>query len=319
MKASAAANPLIQVDRKTQRKKTLKLMKTNYMLYLFLLPALAFIIIFCYGPMYGLQLAFKSFIASKGIWGSPWVGMKWFNMFFASSRFWELISNTVLLSVYSLAAGFPLPIILALLLNSIDNIHFKKVTQTITYMPHFISVVVLVGMMSAFLSPNYGFINTFIEAMGGTPKYFMGDPKWFRHLYVLSGIWQETGWNSIIYIAALSGVNPELHESAMIDGASRIKRMWHIDLPAILPTIVILLILNFGQIMNVGFEKTFLMQNDLNNSVSEVISTYTYKIGLVQAEISYSTAIGLFNNLINFILLLTVNKISRKASGYSLW
>jgi putative aldouronate transport system permease protein len=186
-------------------------------------------------------------------------------------------------------------------------------------MPHFISVVVLVGMMSAFLSPNYGFINTFIEAMGGTPKYFMGDPKWFRHLYVLSGIWQETGWNSIIYIAALSGVNPELHESAMIDGASRIKRIWHIDLPAILPTIVILLILNFGQIMNVGFEKTFLMQNDLNNSVSEVISTYTYKIGLVQAEISYSTAIGLFNNLINFILLLTVNKISRKASGYSLW
>jgi putative aldouronate transport system permease protein len=319
MKASAAATPLIQIDRKTRRKKTLRLMKRNYMLYLFLLPALAFIIIFCYGPMYGLQLAFKSFIASKGIWGSPWVGMKWFNMFFSSSRFWELISNTVLLSVYSLAAGFPLPIILALLLNSIDNIHFKKVTQTITYMPHFISVVVLVGMMSAFLSPNYGFINTFIEAMGGTPKYFMGDPKWFRHLYVLSGIWQETGWNSIIYIAALSGVNPELHESAMIDGASRIKRIWHIDLPAILPTIVILLILNFGQIMNVGFEKTFLMQNDLNNSVSEVISTYTYKIGLVQAEISYSTAIGLFNNLINFILLLTVNKISRKASGYSLW
>ena len=186
-------------------------------------------------------------------------------------------------------------------------------------MPHFISVVVMVGMISVFFSPRSGFINTIVQAFGGDPIYFMGEAKYFRHLYVWSGVWQSAGWSSIIYIAALSGVSPELHESAMMDGASKLRRIWHIDIPTIMPTMVILLIMNCGQIMSVGFEKVFLMQNSLNNTVSEVISTYTYKIGLIQAEYSYSTAIGLFNNIINFTILIIVNKISGKLSGSSLW
>ena len=302
-----------------QRHQTIKLMKRNVALYLFLIPAVAYIAVFHYAPMYGIQLAFKSFSPAEGIWGSPWVGFKWFQMFFESPRFWQLFGNTVILSFYSLVAGFPIPIILALLLNNVGNLKFKKFAQTITYMPHFISVVVLVGMISVFFSPRSGFINTIIQAFGGDPIYFMGEAKYFRHLYVWSGIWQSMGWSSIIYIAALSGVSPELHESAMMDGASKLKRIWHIDLPTIMPTMVILLIMSCGQIMSVGFEKVFLMQNSLNNTVSEVISTYTYKIGLIQAEYSYSTAIGLFNNIINFTILILVNRISRKLSGSSLW
>lgn len=299
--------------------KTLKQMKANYMLYIFLIPALVYIIVFNYVPLYGIQLAFKTFVSSRGIWGSPWVGMKWFDTFFSSPSFWDILKNTIYVSLYSLIAGFPMPIILALMLNNISGLRFKRIAQTATYMPHFISVVVMVGMLSVFLSPRSGFINTIIAAFGGKPTLFMGEPGWFRHLYVWSDIWQNTGWNSIIYIAALSGVSPELHESAMIDGASKLKRIWHIDLPCIAPTMVILLILSCGQIMGVGFEKTFLMQNPLNILVSEVISTYTYKIGLIQGDYSYSTAIGLFNNLINFTILLIVNKAAGKLSGSSLW
>ena len=298
---------------------TWKLMKRNAILYLFLLPAVVYILVFNYAPMYGIQLAFKSFVPSEGIWGSPWVGTKWFEMFFKSPRFGNLFWNTIIISFYSLLAGFPMPIILALILNNVKNLGLKKFAQTITYMPHFISIVVLVGMISVFFSPRSGFINTIIQAFGHDPVYFMGEPKYFRHIYVWSGVWQSAGWSSIIYIAALSGVSPELHESAMIDGASKLKRIWHIDLPAILPTTVILLIMNCGSIMNVGFEKVYLMQNPLNTTVSEVISSYTYKVGLIQAEYSYSTAIGLFNNVINFTILIIVNKISDKLTGSSLW
>lgn len=309
----------LQNAKARHRSHTWKLMKRNAVLYLFLLPAVAYIAIFHYAPMYGIQLAFKTFSPAAGIWGSPWVGIKWFQMFFESPRFWQLFGNTVILSLYSLVAGFPVPIILALLLNNVGKLGLKKFAQTVTYMPHFISVVVMVGMISVFFSPRSGFINTIVQAFGGDPIYFMGEAKYFRHLYVWSGVWQSAGWSSIIYIAALSGVSPELHESAMMDGASKLRRIWHIDIPTIMPTMVILLIMNCGQIMSVGFEKVFLMQNSLNNTVSEVISTYTYKIGLIQAEYSYSTAIGLFNNIINFTILIIVNKISGKLSGSSLW
>ena len=286
----------------TQRRKELRRqLKRNYSLYFFLLPAAALIGIFCYAPMYGILMAFQNYSPAKGILGSAWVGLKWFRTFFEMPR-------------------FPVPILLALMVNSVKNTKFKKLTQTVTYMPHFISTVVLVGMLSSFLSPRSGFLNQLFAALGGPESlYYMGSAKAFPHLYVWSGIWQNMGWNSIIYLAALSAVDQELHEAAMVDGAGKLKRILHIDLPAILPTMVILLIMNAGSIMSIGYEKVYLMQNDLNVTAAEVISTYVYKIGLGQQQYSYSAAIGLFNNGINFILLIIVNKICKKISGSSLW
>jgi len=298
---------------------TLKLMKRNWQLYLFLLPAVVFIILFMYTPMYGLQIAFKNYNATDGIWGSQWVGLKWFERFFSTPRCWEIVKNTLTISVYSLIAGFPLPICLAIILNYVKNLHFKKFAQTITYMPYFISTVVLVGMMNLFFSPSSGFVNTMIKALGGEPIYFMGISSAFPHMYVWSGVWQSMGYSSIIYIAALSGVSPELHESAVIDGANILQRIWHIDIPTIMPTMIILLIMSCGNIMNVGYEKVFLMQNDLIADVSEIISTYVYKIGLINNQFSFSTAIGLMNNVINFIILVAANKISNKIFGSGLW
>lgn len=299
--------------------RTWKSVRANWALYLFLLPALVYVGIFSYAPMYGIQIAFKDYVPSKGIWNSAWAGGKYFAQFFQSPRFWDYVKNTLALSLYSLLAGFPVPVLLALVLNDIRSTKIKRFAQTVSYMPHFISIVVLVGMMSSFFSPQSGFVNTLIQALGGSPVYFMGSEKWFRHIYVWSGVWQGAGWGSIIYLAALAGVNPELHESAMIDGANKVQRIWHIDFPAIMPTMAILLILNCGSIMSVGFDKVYLMQNNLNLGVSEVISTYTYKVGLLQKNYSYSSAIGLFNNVINFIILIVVNKISGRLSGTSLW
>ena len=228
--------------------------------------------------------------------------------------------NTLVLSLYSILASFPLPIVLALILNNIKNVRWKKFAQTITYMPHFISTIVLVGMMSLFFSPSSGFINTILETLGGSGNtYFMGMPKYFSHMYVWSGVWQEMGWSSIIYLAALAGVDPQLHDSAKIDGANKLQRVLHIDIPTILPTIIIMLIMKCGSIVGVGYEKVYLMQNDLNISVSEVISTYVYKMGIGESQYSLSTAIGLLNNVVNFILLIIVNKIADKLSGTSLW
>lgn len=305
--------------RKARRHSVLKQMKANYFLYLFLLPATAYLLIFCYGPMYGIQIAFKDFYAYLGIECSPWVGLKHFENFFRSPRFGALLQNTLTLSFYSLLAGFPLPIILALLLNYTPRQGLKKFAQTASYAPHFISTVVLVGMLNVFFSPRSGFVNTILGWFGSQPVFFLGDPKWFKHMYVWSGVWQSTGWGSIIYLAALAGVSPELHEAAIIDGANKLQRIWNIDIPTIMPTMVILLVMNFGSIMNVGYEKVFLMQNDLNMSASEIISTYTYKIGLQGAQYSYSTAIGLFNNIINFVMLVVVNRVARGLSGSSLW
>ena len=260
----------------------------------------------------------KDFIPTTGITGSPWVGFKHFETLFHTYSFGNIFKNTISLSLYSLAAGFPIPIILALLLNEVDNKFFKKLVQNVTYAPHFISVVVLVGMLNVFMSPT-GVINAIVRAFGGETQLFLANSALFNDLYVWSGVWQGMGWSSIIYLAALSGLDMEVHEAARVDGATRLQRMWYINLPTLVPTIVILLVLDSGRIMNVGFEKVFLMQNNLNLDTAEVISTYVYKIGLVRAQYSFSAAVGLFNNIINLVLILLVNTISNKISGTGLW
>lgn len=302
-----------------QRAKTWRLMKKNWLLYLFLLPAAIYILIFHYGPMYGIQIAFRDYKAAKGIWGSTWVGLKWIRTFMESPRFWAILKNTLVVSFYSLLT-FPLPIALAIFINNMRNEKLKKFVQTITYMPHFISTVVLVGMLSMFLSPRNGIINLILSLFGGAgDTYFMGSAEAFPHLYVWSGVWQSIGWSSIIYVAALAGVDPSLHDAARVDGANQLQRILNIDIPAIMPTIVIMLILRLGSIMGIGYEKVYLMQNTLNITSSEVISTYVYKMGLENQRFSYSAAIGLFNNIINFTMLVIANKTANKISETSLW
>lgn len=296
--------------------------KRNFMkswqLYVFLLPALLYFLIFHYVPMYGLQIAFKNFMANQGIWGSPWVGFDHFTRFFNSYYFWRLIKNTILLSLYQLLL-FPLPIILALSLNELKNGAFKKWAQTLTYAPHFISVVVVVGMIVIFLDPVNGLVNQIITLFGGDQIRFLDDAGWFRHIFVWSGVWQTLGWSSIIYLAALAGINPELHEAAEVDGASKFQRILHINLPGIFPTIIVLLILNIGSFMSVGFEKVLLLQNSLNSATSDVIQTYVYQAGLLEGQYSFAAAIGLFDSLINIALLITFNYVARKTSNNSLW
>ncbi|WP_442951651.1 ABC transporter permease [Paenibacillus sp. GYB003] len=282
-------------------------------------PVLVYFIVFHYMPMYGVQIAFKDFIATKGIWGSPWVGLKHFDRFFDSYFFWRLLKNTLGISLYELAVGFPIPIVLALMINEVRHKGYKKFIQTVTYAPHFLSTVVLVGIVIMFLSPTSGIVNTIIKAFGGEPIFFMTKPEWFKTVYVLSGVWQQMGWSSIIYLAALAGIDPGLHEAARVDGASRLQRIWHINLPGIMPTVVILLILNIGSLMGVGFEKVFLMQNSLNTESSDVISTYVYRSGLLGAQYSFASAVGLFNSVVNFVLLLTVNRIAKAVNQSSLW
>ena len=293
-------------------------MKQNWLLYVLVLPCFLYILIFHYFPLYGIQMAFKDFSAYEGIWGSPWVGMKHFTRFFESVQFWSLIKNTLILSLYQLIASFPIPIVLALMLNYTSLGRIKRFVQTLTYAPHLISTVVIVGMLIAFTSST-GVFNQILGLFGVEPILFMGQSSMFRSIYVWSDVWQNTGWNAIIYIAVLTSVNQELHEAALVDGASILRRIWHIDLVALMPTIMILLIMNLGSVMNLGFEKAFLMQNDMNLETSEIISTYVYKIGIQSAQYSYATAIGLFNNVINFVLLVVVNRGARAVSGTSLW
>lgn len=293
-------------------------MKKNYVLYLLLLPAFIYIIVFQYIPLYGVQMAFRNYVPADGLWGSKWVGMKHFFKFFHSYYFGRLMKNTLMLSFYQLLAGFPVPVLLALIFNYATMKRIGKFGQTITFMPHFISTVVLVGMLWVFLGPT-GIVNQFIKLLGGSEVTFLGESSFFRHIYVWSDVWQNMGWNAVIYITALTGVSQELHEAAIVDGASKLQRIRYVDFPVLLPTMVTLLILNTGSVLNVGFEKAYLMQNDINVTVSEIISTYVYKTGLLGAQFSYSTAIGLFNNVINFLLLLAVNKTSKKVSGTGLW
>lgn len=312
----------LNIEHGTWKERFKKELSINYQLYLIILLPLAYIIIFHYIPMFGVQIAFKDFIAVEGIVGSPWVGLKYFVKFFESYEFWRVIRNTLEISFYSLIAGFPIPVLLALALNNVKNIYFKKCVQLVTYAPYFISTVVLVGILSQFLSTaDYGIINNLIRTLGGNPVMFMANPENFSSVYVWSSIWQGAGWSAIIYIAALSSVDQELYEASTIDGASLLQRVIHIDIPCIMPTMVIMLILATGQIMNVGFEKVILMQNSLNMQRSEVISTFVYKIGLATSlpNYSYGAAVGLFNSIINFIMLVLVNSFSKRVSETSLW
>lgn len=288
-------------------------------LYLLLLPAVLYALIFLYAPMGGVLIAFKDYSPVKGIFGSPWVGLKYFERFLNAYNFEQIFVNTLSLSAYNLVAQFPIPIIFALFLNQMRQRRFKKVVQTVSYAPHFISMVVLVGMLNVFLSPSTGIVNIIIKSLGGDAVYFLGKADLFRPVYVWSGVWQDTGRSAIIYIAALSSIDQELHEAAMVDGASKLQQTLYIDIPGIMPTAVIMLILNLGRIMSVGFEKAYLMQNTLNISTAEIISTYVYKIGLLNAQFSLSTAIGLFNSVISCVLVVSVNYIARRFSDTSLW
>ena len=295
-----------------------KRIKKTWQLWVFVLPALIGLIMFSYIPMYGIVLAWKDYSPIQGIMGSRNVGFAHFARFFRSPYFVDIIRNTIVISLYGMIVGFPIPILLALGLNQIRSLKFKKFIQTVTYAPYFISTVVLVGIINIVFAEK-GFVNQFVSLFGNEPILFMGNIKYWRHIYVWTGVWQSMGWNAIIYIAALAGVSPELHEAAIIDGATKFQRIKYIDLPSIAPTIVITLILSAGSIMSVGFEKAFLMQNSLNAEVSEIIATYIYKVGLLSGQYGFSTAVGLFNSVINCILLLSVNKIAKKMGHSSIW
>lgn len=289
-------------------------------LYLFLLPSLVLLFLFNYWPMYGIQIAFRNFKPLRGITGSPWVGMQHFERLFRLPVLSQIVGNTFSLAALSILLGFPFPILMALTLNQLRSERYKRLVQTVTYMPHFISVVVLVGMIKVFLSPNSGLYGALMRALGNaSPENLLGSKHAFKWIYSISGIWQNCGWDAIIYLAALSGVDPCLYEAAEIDGANRWHRIWYIDIPCILPTMTILLIMSSGGFLSVGFDKVFLMQNDSIISVSETISTYTYKIGLEKAQYSFSTAISLLNTVVNFAVLATVNAISRRVGETSLW
>lgn len=320
-------NGLLQVEQKMKLNATkagnyknkITYIKNHYPLYLLIMPAVILTIIFRYIPMYGVVLAFKDFSYAKGILGSEWVGFKYFKQFMTSPNFGVIFMNTLKLSVYGLILGFPAPIILAIMLNQVRRARIKKTIQLILYAPNFISVVIVVGMLFLLLSPT-GPINKIVTLFSDYPIYFMSDPKYFRSVYILSGIWQGAGWSSIIYIAALAGVDTQLYDAARIDGATLLQRIRHIDLPTIKPVIVISLILAIGGIMGIGFEKAYLMQKGMNLSVSEIIPTYVYKVGLLASNYSFGAAVGLFNTVINLILLILANSIAKRVNeGYGLY
>ena len=284
-----------------------------------ILPVVVYYIIFAYAPIYGIQLAFKDYIVKKGIWGSPWIGMENFTRFFSSYNFGLLLKNTIGISVYSILVGFPIPIVFALMLNYLKNKYLKKTVQMVSYAPYFISTVVMCGMITIFLNPDTGIFNTIRGFFGMESVDFLGKPELFKSIYVWTSVWQGMGWSSIIYISALSGVDYQLHEAAIVDGANKLQRILHVDLPSIKPTIVMLLILQMGSLMSVGFEKVFLLQNTLNKQAASVISTYVYEVGLINSDYGYSTAIGLFNSVINMMLIVAANQICKKFTEESLF
>jgi len=290
----------------------------NKYVYLMLLPVVAYFVIFKYVPMYGAIIAFKDYSPALGIWESPWVGMKWFRDFFNSFYFWRLVENTFMINLYGLLFAFPAPIILALLLNELTSERFKRLVQTVTYLPHFVSTVVIVGIVLDFLARD-GLINQLVMAFGGEPVGFMSEPRFFRSVYVGSGIWEGIGWGSIIYLAALTGIDANLYEAAKVDGANRWQQMLHITLPGFLPIIMIMLILNFGEMFEVGFEKIILLYNPSVYETGDVIASFTYRRGLLGANYSYGAAIGLFNAVVNMTLLVIANRLSRRFTETSLW
>lgn len=307
---------VIKINKNKSLKKDLH---RDWQLYLLLLPGLVLVAIFSYGPMYGILYAFQDYSPYKGFFNSPWVGIKHFQTFIESYYFWGLIKNTFRISLASLIFDFPTSIILALLINELRHKYFKKAVQTLSYFPHFVSTVVVVGMLVQFTSPATGIINQVIKLLGFQSVNFMVEPGWFVPMYVLLGIWQNIGWGSIIYLAGLSSIDPEQYEAAIVDGASRIKQIIHISIPGILPTIIIMLIFAIGSLMSVSFEKVLLMYNELTYEVSDVLNTYIYRTGLKQGQYSLSTAVGLFQTIVNATLVIIANYLSRKHSETSLW
>lgn len=284
-----------------------------------LIPVVIFFAVFSYYPLYGILIAFKDYSISRGILGSPWAGLRYFRQFFSSPYFGRLLRNTVLISVYSLLWGFPIPILFALLLNEFKDGKFKRVIQTVSYLPHFISLVVICGILIDIFSPQGGVVNSLLYSLTGKRINFFGEPEWFRTMYVGSGVWQEFGWNSIIYLAAITGINPDLYEAARIDGAGRLRQIWHVTLPGIKPTILTLLILNLGNIMSVGYEKIILLYSPTTYETADVISTYVYRTGLLSQQYSYAGAVGLFNSAINIAILVLCNFAGKKLFGVGIW
>ena len=284
-----------------------------------LIPVVIFFAVFSYYPLYGILIAFKDYSISKGILGSPWAGLRYFRQFFLSPYFGRLLRNTVLISVYSLLWGFPVPILFALLLNEFKDGKFKRLIQTVSYLPHFISLVVICGILIDIFSPQGGVVNALLYSLTGKRINFFGEPEWFRAMYVGSGVWQEFGWNSIIYLAAITGINPDLYEAARIDGAGRLRQIWHVTLPGIKPTILTLLILNLGNIMSVGYEKIILLYSPTTYETADVISTYVYRTGLLSQQYSYAGAVGLFNSVINIAILVLCNFVGKKLFGVGIW
>ncbi len=294
-----------------------KIKRSRWLYVLIALPILYYII-FCYAPMYGVLIAFKDYKIAKGVWGSPWVKFKWFEKFLFDEYFWKLVRNTLMLNLYGLVWGFPIPILLALMLNEVRHSKFKRIVQTVSYLPHFISTVVICGMLHNFLSLD-GVINQLIAFLGFDKIQFLILPEWFRTVFTASGIWQSCGWNSIIYLAALTAVDSQLVEAAEIDGANRFQRIWHVTLPAITPTISIMLIMQLGRMMTLGYEKIILLYNGMTYETADTISTYVYRRGILKADYSYSTAVGLFQTVVGLIFLTTSNMLSKKLSETSLW
>ncbi len=316
-------NPTLEITTNYQNKnflyKAFREFKRSFFLQMLVLPGVVYFILFHYIPMYGVVIAFQNFRIRSGILGSEWVGLEQFIKFIQNPMFFRLVRNTVLLSVYSLLFGFAPPIILALFLNEPMNRLYRKFVQTVSYLPHFISIVAVVGMLFMLLSPQGGLINNLIYLLGIEPIYFLARREWFRFIYIFSGIWQSIGFSAIIYLAALSGVDTQMYEASIIDGASRVQKMWHISLPSIQPTIVILLIFSIGGMMSVNTEKVLLMQLPLTYEVSDVIGTYVYRRGLIHFEYSYGAAVGFFNSLINIILLIIANALAKRYTETSLW
>jgi putative aldouronate transport system permease protein len=312
----AAAQPITR--RNSFWQVAIKDFKRNKYIYLMLLPVVAYYLIFHYIPMYGAQIAFKDFVPARGIWGSEWIGFENFQDFFRGIFFGRLIRNTLAINILDVLFGFPAPIILALLLNELTSTRFKRIVQTITYMPHFISLVVVVGMLVDFLARD-GLVNYMLATFGISPTAFMQRPDLYWFIYVGSGIWQSIGWGSIIYLASIASIDPTLYEAARVDGAGRFRQVWNITLPGIMPTIILLLILRVGMLMNVGYEKTILMYNPLTYQTADVISTYVYRKGILEANFSFSSAVGLFNSAINFALLIAANRLSRRFGDSSLY
>lgn len=318
-KADLVRQPELLSRNKSWSQRLWKTVERDKYLYLLILPVIVYYIVFHYVPMYGIVIAFKKFQPLKGILGSSWVGLRYFEEFFTAPYFWQLLKNTLLLSIYSLVWGFPAPILFALLLNEVRHKLYKRIVQTVSYLPHFISIVVIAGMIVSFTGLREGIVNQALTLIGLQPINFMAEPDWFRTIFVGSGIWQGFGWGSIIYLAAIAGIDPQLYEAAEMDGAGRWTRMWHITLPCLFPTIVIMFILQMGHLMDVGLEKVLLLSNPLTYETADVISTFVYRRGVLNQDYSFATAVGLFNNIINLILLVSVNALSRRMSQSSLW